>query len=526
MRKILILSVFLFSFKAFSQEISGSFESNSQLYLDDPQKGTLAPQDAFRSNNYFMLQYEKDAFSIGVQYEGYLPDAPLLGFDPALSGQGIATYLATYSKNNLKVSAGYFYEQFGNGLAFRAWEDRQLGLNNAVKGFRVQAELVENMTIKAIYGKIRHGFETSVGAIQAADLNYDLGQSWTVGGSVVSRYIPHTNPDDNYPSYVNIYAARGGWFGKSLSIEGTYLHKTPDAIEGIVGNYFSGSAIQLDLNYSTKGFAASASLRRMENFGFYADREANQNQFNAEVINYIPALTKQMDFGLQNIYVYQAQPFLDIVDEKAGEIGGQVDLFYSFNKKSTLGKYRTKIALNYSYWSQIDASFNGDNYESNFGFGEHLYDDFNLEVRNKWNKNWSTIINYQRQFYNKGAIEGGTGSINTQIVVAEATRKFKKGKSIQFNAQHLWTDQDRGNWFGAGAEYYFKRNWSLFANDLYNYEYGSDEHYFNTGMSYRKSGTRIAASYGRQRGGLMCIGGICRFVPENYGFNLNLSMSF
>ena len=32
--------------------------------------------------------------------------------------------------------------------------------------------------------------------------------------------------------------------------------------------------------------------------------------------------------------------------------------------------------------------------------------------------------------------------------------------------------------------------------------------------------------FGRQRGGLICIGGVCRYVPESNGFNLNLSHSF
>jgi len=526
MRIILVTAALLITTGVFAQNISGSFESNSQLYLDDPEKGTSAPQDALRSNNYFTLQYDKDAFSIGVQYEAYLPDAPLLGFDPALSGQGIATYFAQYKKGGYEITAGYFYEQFGNGLALRSWEDRQLGLNNAIQGVRVQAGIAKNLTLKALYGKIRHGFEMSEGTLQAADLSYDLSPNWQFGGSVVSRYIPHTNPDENFPSYVNIYAGRAAWFGNSISLEATYLYKTPDLSTGVPGAYFSGSALQLDANYSTKGFAASASFRRLENFGFYADRTANQNQYNAEVVNYLPALTKQMDFGLQNIYVYQAQPFLVIPEEKAGEIGGQIDLFYTFDKNSSLGKYKTKLAFNYSYWSQIDAEFSSNDYVSNFGFGTHLYDDLNLEIRNKWSKKWSTIINYQTQFYNKGIIEGGTETVNTQIIVAEATRKYTKGKSLQINAQHLWTEDDRGNWFGAGAEFYLNRNWSVFANDLYNYEYAANEHYFNGGMSYKQKGTRVAASFGRQRGGLMCIGGICRFVPENYGFSLNLSTSF
>jgi hypothetical protein len=33
-------------------------------------------------------------------------------------------------------------------------------------------------------------------------------------------------------------------------------------------------------------------------------------------------------------------------------------------------------------------------------------------------------------------------------------------------------------------------------------------------------------NYGRQRGGLICIGGVCRFVPENTGLTANLTVNF
>ncbi|MGB0838445.1 MAG: DUF6029 family protein, partial [Flavobacteriaceae bacterium] len=273
----------------------------------------------------------------------------------------------------------------------------------------------------------------------------------------------------------------------------------------------------------------SGQFRRIENFGFYTDREAYANQYNAQLVNYVPGLTKQQDYGLMNIYVYQAQPNLIIEQGKSGEIGAQFDMYYKFNKDSFLGKYRTKLALNYSNWSQLEATYDvADNsYESEtFGRGDLLYQDFNFEVRNRWSKSWSSIVSFMNQYYNKGELEGGEAQINDQVLVMEATKKMAKRRSIKFDLQHLWTQDDLKNWVGFSAEYYMNGNWSVFARDLYNYGDEDQNHYFNTGVTYNKKATRLMASYGRQRGGLLCIGGVCRYVPENYGVSIGLTTSF
>ena len=75
-----------------------------------------------------------------------------------------------------------------------------------------------------------------------------------------------------------------------------------------IRNAKDGNAIELNLGYTKRGLGVNATFRRMENMSFYSDRSATGNDFNSNVINYIPALTKQHDYLLTNIYVYQAQP--------------------------------------------------------------------------------------------------------------------------------------------------------------------------------------------------------------------------
>ena len=97
--------------------------------------------------------------------------------------------------------------------------------------------------------------------------------------------------------------------------------------------------------------------------------------------------------------------------------------------------------------------------------------------------------------------------------------------SLRLEAQHLWTKQDDQNWFAALLEFGVAPSWNLFVSDVYNYG-NTDIHYYNGGLSYSRSRTRIALNYGRTRAGYQCAGGVCREMPAYTGLNLTLTSSF
>src|SRR5690625_5911382 len=119
----------------------------------------------------------------------------------------------------------------------------------------------------------------------------------------------------------------------------------------------------VNLGWYKRGMGVLASFRRLENFSFYSDRYAEGNTYNQQMINFIPALTKQQDDLLTNIYVYSSQPRLFMSSEaekRAGEVGTQVDFFYTFDRKTKLLKYDTRIGANFSYWAGRDADIDLD----------------------------------------------------------------------------------------------------------------------------------------------------------------------
>ncbi|QIE60433.1 hypothetical protein G5B37_12930 [Rasiella rasia] len=554
MRKLFFTLAVLATAGVYAQDTGyffGGLESNMQWLLDDDglkmsdsEPGFIAPEDQFRANNYFQLNYSLGKFTAGVQYEAYLPSA-LLGYSPDFDGgNGVGTYYLNFKNETLDLTGGYFYEQFGNGLILRSWEDRQLGINTALKGARAKFTPTDYLEVTGVYGNQRNAFEVSDGVIQGLDANFDLGNAVDtgdieirVGASYVGRYQDR-GTNDTIPSTVNAYSGRLDFSYKNVYGGLEAVVKDPDVIanEGMIvsNRLYDGTALQFNLGYARKGFGINSTFRRLENFSFYADRLAEGNQFNQQLINYVPALTKQQDYLLTNIYVYNSQPRLltDDLEQRAGEVGMQTDAFFTFPNDSFFGKYKTKIAANFSYWAGLETTFNPDlSYDAEFiGSGDRYFRDINFEIKNKWTKSFRSVITFQNVIIDKGVSLGGPlgiqGDINASIGVLEGTYSFSKGRSVRFVAQHLWTKDDRKNWAGGVFEYNFSSNLNLYVADSYNYGGDGEIHYYNLGGSYSKGRTRFSMNYGRQRGGLICVGGVCRFVPESNGLSASLAVTF
>lgn len=524
----------------------GGLESNSQWLLDDDGINFVTPEDQFRANNYLQFNYSQGKFTAGVQYEAYLPSA-LLGYSPVYNGENnIASYYLNFKNETLDITGGYFYEQFGSGLILRSWEDRQLGINNALKGIRINFKATKDFDITGIYGQQRNGFDVSEGVIQGIDANYDVSSALKIekvdiqmGASYVARY-QNRGVNDKIPSTVNAYGGRLDivWDNFYGGIEAITKDSDVIANEGqLVSNkLYDGTALQVNLGYAKKGIGVSSTFRRLENFSFYSDRLAEGNVFNQQLINYVPALTKQQDYLLTNIYVYNSQPRLIIesFDQRAGEVGSQTDLYYSFEKGSAIGgTYGTKLAVNFSYWAGLDAEYNIPNkwYEAKFiGNGSRFFRDLSIEIKKRWTSTFTSVITFQDVIIDKGVSLGGPvgvqGDIKAKIGVLEGTYRLNGGKSIRMVGQHLWSKQDRKNWAAGVVEFNFNSQLGLYIADSWNYGGEGEIHYYNIGGSYSKGSARLGLNYGRQRGGLICVGGVCRFVPENTGLSANLVVTF
>ena len=556
-RVIAVFSFLLISHYTFSQEkgnLIGGFESNGQWYLNDTglrdefNNPTSRPDMPLRSNNYLFLNYKYKNWLAGIQGESYEENA-LLNMNPKYQGTNLATYFVQFKNEKIDITAGYFYEQFGSGLLLRTWEDRALGINNALRGGRIIYKPSKSVTLKSLYGRQRTGFDVANSDIYGFDADFDVKKLFKFEVSELSFGLTYVGRDEKanlenqkFNDLTNGFAGRFNFSHNTYYLSSEINYKTDDAVVQVTDQVTnrlvkSGSALLINTGYSKKGFGVDATFRRLENMSFFSERGAKGNNFNDKIMNFIPSLTKQQHYNLANIYVYQAQPSVFLADKefvKAGEIGAQIDVFYDVKKGTQLGgKNGMKVAVNFSNWNALSGTFyifNPQDYKPVFfAFGKRYFTDINIEVTKKWNSKWQSAVSYINQYYNKKLIEGTDGEINSNIIGAETTYKFAATKSIRFVGEHLWADYDKKNWAGATAEFNMNSKLSFYISDLYNY--GNDleyqrNHYYNIGGSFRKNSTRIALNYGRQRGGLVCVGGVCRFVPESSGLSLSLNTSF
>ncbi len=542
MKKLTILFVLsLLSVSAFAEQregektkgrLTGSFETNSIFYVEDAKSGAITPQDNFGSNNYLKLDYYHGKFSAGIQGEAYMP--VLQGYPTDLTKVALTNYYAQWVDDSFSVTAGTFYEQFGSGLLFRAYEDRTLGMNNALTGARFTYNYKDIVALKAIWGMPRLGMKFTDTQVRGGDISFAISNlvGWkathlAVEGSVINRYeaiSADLKEEGGKPSSTG-FSGRVNFEHKGFVVRGEYIdagerHYPNGAYDGVndprIDLIKNGNAQLVELGYSGHGLGVNVTARRLE----YMDMPTvYRNTSTANALNYIPALTAQYSYLLMNLNPYIVQPSTLLGSYIApGEIGGQVDIYYNVARRTKLGGKRgMKLGLNYStYWSlAADRSAKADNL---------LWQSINFTLEKQITRKFKLNFLYSFQEYNDShGVNNYTWKTN--IFVADMLYKWTPTLSTRLELQYLLSKDDDKDWMAALAEVNFAPHWSVYVSDMYNHG-KTNLHYYNAGVSYTKSRTRIQLSYGRNRAGVVCSGGVCRNIPAYTGANLMITTSF
>lgn len=517
-------------------QIHGNFQTDIQYYKPDSLIGAPSVPDKVRMNGFANIIYTKGPFTAGLRYESYLN--ALQGFDPRYKGTGIPYRFATYTKGDLEVTVGNYYEQFGNGLIFRSYEERGLGLDNAMDGIRLKYKAHRGVYLKGVYGKQRSFFAQGPGIMRGGDIEIQVNEvlseevspnAWrvTLGGSVLSKYEPDLDPKYVLPLNVTATAGRVNVSKGNFAFQTEYAQKIndPGAVNRFI--YKNGQALLVGANYSQKGFGINASAKVVDNMDFRSDRTATGNNL---TLNFLPPIAKQHTYLLLAFYPYATQ--------NLGEVGVQGEVFYKVKKGSKFGgKYGTEFAVNFSKVNGIDTvrttAYEG--YKTTFGqFGKRLYfQDFNVEITKKINKHLKTVFTYGNIKYNIDVVQGlvGKGTVNTHHLVADLTYYINDKYSVRTELHNMSVENnsDRGSWSAALIELSIAPKWFITILDQYNY--GNQEeklrvHYLLGQVTFVKDANRFAVSYGKQREGILCVGGVCRNVPAANGLTLSVSSSF
>ena len=523
-------------------------ESNNILYVNDAKLGTTYPSK-FGSNDYLKLDYVNGRFSVGVQGEAYLP--ALQGYDD-LRNNGfdkpkvmLASKYIQWQDANYSVMVGDVYDQFGNGLIFRSFEDRQLGINNSIEGGRVTATFGNIVSVKALFGRPRLyssangysagwiGSQYARSTVGGADLSVSLSDiigseelMMSIEGSYVNRrerldrelngmnygtdYFPYfelTSPD------LNMYSARLNLDYKGFTLRGEYAGKGKDISSGaVLGKAAKGSAVLAELGYNVGGLSVSAQVRRLEMMGTSLSLYGNLGVM-GNTLNYLPALTRQHTYMLAALNPCQMNA--------EGELAVQADVYYTLRSKQSRQRY-WNFHANYSTAYTLKA------YQTASGKRELLWSDLNVDVERQWNKQWKTTLMFSRQEWNTSHGQGPalpSTTFASNIFVGDVMYKINKKFSLRMEAQYLLSNDYEGDWVAGLVEFNVAPHWSVFFSDMYNLG-TTKTNYYNGGLSFTHNRTRVQVSYGRNRAGYVCSGGVCRYQPAYTGVNLMLTTSF
>ena len=517
--------------------LTGSFESNSICYTKETEvQNAMYPDDKIGSNNYLKLDYYRGKLAVGVQLEGYFPVQQ--NYPVELKGAKLTNYYVTWADDDFTVTAGTFYDQFGSGLLFRSWEDRTLGLNNAVMGARFTYNYKNIVGVKGIWGLPRLGMEFSESQVRGIDLSFAVSElaKWqgaylSLEGSVLNRYekiSTELEEDGGDPSRMG-YSGRlnfetGGFSLKAEYVDAgkKYYNNPTMGVDGDNRIWLTknGNAQLLELAYNRKGLGINLTGRRLEWMDSKITMNGNEASSTANMLNYIPAVCTQYTYLLTTLHPYNPQTGKLEGVLNSGEIGGQFDIYYNFRRGSALGGKRgLKVHANFSSYYSLQA-------EGSVKARNLLYRDLSVDLEKQFTKEFKAMILYSMQEANTNY--GDTNTTRLQnIFVADMQYKFTPRFSTRLELQYLTTQEDDKDWMAALLELNFAPAWSGWGSDMYNHgNPGKKLHYYNVGISYAKSRTRVALGFGRYKAGYLCSGGVCRPISAYTGANLQITISF
>ena len=422
MKKIVLIAFCFTVYSSFGQlqggSITGNMEANVQYLNTDTLIGAFAPDQKVVINSYMNVNYSVNKFRAGIRLESYLP--AIAGYPAFYSGSGIPFRFFQYASDEITVTVGNFYDQFGSGLIFRSYEERALGLDNAMEGASLRFAPKKGVELKGLIGRQRVNFVdgnlfNSDGTVRGIDASLNLNDlipgfdesdfKISIGGSLVSRYQSVANDTLILPKNVGSYGARIDMRYKRFYLNGEYVHKEndPNALNNYI--YNSGHGAIFNLGYSQKGLGIILTGKSLDNMAFRSDRSILGNQ---AFINYLPATSNNHTYNLPGtLYPYATN--------LKGEVAYQLDVLYKLAKGTFLGgKYGTDLHLNVSVATDYNKDYETPDWKKNrisyvarpFDGTDSLYNfDFNIHLKRKLNDRFKLGLNYYHFIYNNDVNE-------------------------------------------------------------------------------------------------------------------------
>lgn len=558
-------------------QLHGSVQTDFLVPESDDKIGTERTSDDLLNNTYIDLSLASKYVDAGGRFE-YL-DHPLPGFERDFKGWGVPHMYIKGKIKGAELTVGDIYEQFGSGFILRAYEERSLGIDNAIRGARVKVTGLNGVRLTGLGGVQRRYWDWDKSSVVGgADAEIDIdnffpamgdhNMTWMLGASWVIKneerpsadaplFIPGTTYYLNVPRNVNAFDLRTQLHKSNVTVLAEYAWKTEDPSHDNGYTFHKGSAAMLSASYSHSGFSALVQAKRSEDMAFRSQRAMTGV---SAFINNMPAFAYQHTYALAALYPYATQ-YSNISETgesmTPGEWAFQGEIAYNFKRKTPLGgKYGTKVKLNFSQVRGLDYkkkiggmlpdgtahsyTYGTEGYTTNFfGMEGKYYQDINIQIEKKLSKEFKLNFMYMNQMYNQPVVENHGHVLKSNIFVADGRYQFSKDMTLRVEAQYLISGSDKGleekeqsgDWMYGLVELTVLPHFMFTLSDQYGKPFFGDgyhdkEHYYMVSATYTNGAHRLNLGYGRTRAGYNCSGGVCRWVPASKGVQLSYNYTF
>lgn len=525
----------------------GAYQGTANYFIKDERIGAAnIPQyegNPIGSENWLNLNVRYGNLLAGARLD-FFYNSNLLNPTASYSDYGLGIWFLEYKMKSITVNVGSIYDQIGSGVIYRAYEQRPLLIDNALKGAQLTWKINDNWKASGFSGTQRFlfsSFEDQVTGFKVEGFYATKKEnpvSLSPGMGVVSRSLS-TQTQEKLISVLRNYlgderidrfsrdsyaiSLYNGLNYKTFSwyMEAAYKfpevffdpEETTTKVTGVKsqGRFIKegGTVLYSTLSYAQKGMGVTLEVKRTENFDFRTDPTLTLND---GLIGFLPPMNHITTYRLTSRY--------NPATQFTSELAIQGDVNWKINKKYTLNINASNITtLGYDLLYR------------------ELYGDLNYKPNRKFNSHYGL----QLQWYNQAVYEGKpktiTPMVSTITPFVDVLYKFTPKKSLKAESQFMYSRQDYGSWIYLLLEYGMAPYWRFELSGMYNIipnegnpnipeGAGGKILYPTAGIIYQVKSSRYSLRYVKQVEGVVCTGGICRLEPAFSGVKFEVNTRF
>ena len=540
--------------------LTGNFRLNMDMYDRDSAIAAVGPNYEVNKNSanaWFQMIYsdQSKGLEAGLRLDGNYNS--ILQTPPIpLSFYGVGNWYIKKKIDNLEVTGGYIYEQYGSGVSLRTFEERNLGIDNAIFGVRAKYYISDNFMLRGIVGTQKYRMDFFNAFIKGINFegnhSFSKKTSYNFGLAAVSRTLTDKDREivNNavtgysfedyfavpYNTYVgNLYhTLQIGKFTWGLDA----AYKTKSAVFNQFNNkyqYKEGFSIMNSVSYSKKGLGITLQNRIVKNFQFQSTAQgavADFNLNNNRRLSFLAPINRQNSLRLPARF--------QIAPIEISEVATSIDITYSPSKKTHINLNLCVIDSSLSFNApavSLDPSFS---FTSPIQLRTPYYKEAYIDIERKKLLSGKLDLHggIQYIFYNqrKYLVGDEPTDVQSYTFFIEPTYRINRKNSLRFEFQYQHAAKELGQSMFALIEFNAAPNWSFSVSDLWNFkpnknyevvtQYQESHHFYSLFSSYTKGSTRFTLAYSKQLAGIICTGGVCRFEPAFSGLRFQLTSSF